>query len=88
MSNVIKQKRETKEPVKEFLREAYVEGVESMVPYKGPVKEVIHAYMKGLKSGMSYCNAKNLVELRANSEFIRITDKGLKESMPHDVEEV
>jgi IMP dehydrogenase len=88
MSNVIKQKRETKEPVKEFLRDVYVEGIESMVPYKGPVREVIYAYMKGLKSGMSYCNAKNLVGLRNNSEFIRITDKGLKESMPHDVEEV
>jgi IMP dehydrogenase len=88
MSNVIKQERETKVAVKEFLRDVYVEGVESMVPYKGPVKEVIHSFMKGLKSGMSYCNAKNLVELRNNAEFIRITDKGLREGMPHDVEEV
>jgi len=88
MSNVMKKERETKEEVKEFLRDTYVEGVESMVPYKGPVREVIHSFMKGLRSGMSYCNAKTLKELRENSKFIRITDNGLKESKPHDVLEI
>ena len=73
---------------KEKIEEITPEGIEARVPYRGKVKNIINQFIGGLKSGMSYCNANNLVELRANSEFIRITDKGLKESMPHDVEEV
>ena len=87
-SNVMNEVRNKKSPVKKFLKETYVEGVESMVPYKGPVKEIIRAYSKGLMSCMSYCNSITLSELRNKSEFIRITDKGAKESSPHDVETV
>jgi IMP dehydrogenase len=62
------------------------EGVEAIVPYKGGAVTVIRQLVGGLKSGMSYCGAGNLRELRRKGEFIRITDVGLKESMPHDVE--
>lgn len=64
------------------------EGVEAIVPYKGGAVSVIRQLAGGLRSGMSYCGAKTLGELRANGEFMKITDVGLKESMPHDVKEL
>lgn len=64
------------------------EGVEAIVPYKGSAINVVRQLAGGLRSGLSYCGAETLEELRSNSEFIRITDVGLKESMPHDVKEL
>jgi IMP dehydrogenase len=64
------------------------EGVEAIVPYKGGAVNVIRQLVGGLKSGFSYCGARNLAELREKGEFMRITDVGLKESMPHDVKEL
>ncbi len=64
------------------------EGVESLVPYTGNIKELLTQLMGGLKSGMSYCGARTIKELHQNAEFIRITSAGLKESYPHDVQVV
>jgi IMP dehydrogenase len=64
------------------------EGVEAIVPYKGSAVNVVRQLVGGLRSGLSYCGAGNLQELRNNGEFIRITEVGLKESMPHDVKEL
>ncbi|MDG6905570.1 MAG: IMP dehydrogenase [Nitrososphaerota archaeon] len=64
------------------------EGVEAIVPYKGGAVSVIRQLAGGLRSGLSYCGASNLQELRRNGEFIMITDVGLKESLPHDVKEI
>jgi IMP dehydrogenase len=64
------------------------EGVEAIVPYKGTAVNVIRQLVGGLRSGLSYCGASTLSELRRNSEFIRITEVGLKESNPHDVKEL
>jgi IMP dehydrogenase len=61
------------------------EGVEAKVPYRGPVKDVISRYIGGLRSGMSYGNAKTISELR-NCEFVRITNSGIRESNSHDNE--
>ena len=61
------------------------EGVEGRVPYRGPVSETIYQMMGGLRSGMGYCGAHNIEELRTNSKFVRITSAGLKESHPHDI---
>jgi IMP dehydrogenase len=61
------------------------EGVEAIVPYKGGAVSVIRQLVGGLRSGLSYCGASNLRELRTNGQFIRITDVGLAESKPHDV---
>jgi IMP dehydrogenase len=61
------------------------EGIEGMVPYKGPLKDYIFQLMGGLRSGMGYCGAKNLAELSSKAEFIEISGAGLKESHPHDV---
>jgi IMP dehydrogenase len=66
--------------------EEYVaEGVESLIPYRGSVLEVINQLVGGLKSGVSYNGSKDLSGLRRNSEFIRITKEGMRESKPHDI---
>lgn len=61
------------------------EGVEGRVPFKGPVSETIYQMMGGLRSGMGYCGAHTIDDLRTKSKFVRITSAGLKESHPHDV---
>ena len=61
------------------------EGIEGMVPYKGPLKDYIYQLIGGLRSGMGYVGAPDLVSLRKNAEFVEITPAGLKESHPHDV---
>lgn len=61
------------------------EGIVGMVPAKGPAENSINQLMGGLKAGMGYLGAKDLTELRAKAEFIRITAAGLKESHVHDV---
>jgi len=75
---------------KENIGEYTPEGVEATVPYRGSVTEVINQLMGGFRSGMSYCGAKNIEQLRADrndkSKFVRITNAGLRESYSHDVD--
>lgn len=59
------------------------EGVSVYVPLKGPVQNVIENLMGGLKSSMTYVNARNLTEYYQNTKFVRITQNGLIESKPH-----
>ena len=61
------------------------EGVEGRVPFKGALSETVFQLMGGLRSGMGYCGAHTLVDLKTKSRFVRITGAGLKESHPHDV---
>ncbi len=61
------------------------EGVEGRVPYKGPLAETIYQLVGGLRSGMGYCGTATIEELRKNTQFMRITSAGLRESHPHDV---
>ncbi|HEW91202.1 MAG TPA: guanosine monophosphate reductase, partial [Thermotogaceae bacterium] len=61
------------------------EGVEGMVPYKGKVADVISQLIGGVKSGMGYCGAKDLKELRERAVFVKITQAGVRESHPHDI---
>jgi len=61
------------------------EGVEGRVPYKGTLAQSVHQLMGGLRSGMGYCGAKNLAELKRKAKFISITNAGLRESHVHDV---
>ena len=70
------------------LEEIVPEGVESFVPYKGPVKDVIHQLVGAIKSGMSYCNAKNISQLWKHAQFMQITTAGFRESTQHNVEEM
>ncbi len=62
------------------------EGVEAMVPYKGSVVEISRQLVGGLRSGLSYCGAKTILEMQHNAEFVRITSAGYIESQPHDVD--
>jgi IMP dehydrogenase len=64
------------------------EGVEALIPYKGKVADVIYQLLGGLRSGMSYCNAKTIKELQNNAKFIQITPAGFRESTAHNVEEL
>jgi IMP dehydrogenase len=61
------------------------EGIEGRVPYRGPVSDVIFQMIGGLRSGMGYCGVRSIAELRSETEFLRITTAGLRESHPHDV---
>lgn len=62
------------------------EGIEGRVPYKGSVADTIYQLCGGLRSGMGYCGTKTINDLIENKQFIRITNAGLKESHPHDVD--
>ena len=71
---------------KKKLKDVVPEGVESLVPYKGPVSDIINQMVGGLKSGMSYTNSHTIAELQKNVEFVRISNAGLRESGSHDVQ--
>ena len=60
-----------------------VEGEMTLINYKGSVENIFGEIVSGMLSGMSYQNAKNLYELRANAEFVKMTAGGLRESKPH-----
>lgn len=62
------------------------EGIEGRVPYKGPLADVTYQLIGGLRAGMGYCGAKTIEDLIQNSQFVRITGAGLRESHPHDVQ--
>lgn len=62
------------------------EGIEGRVAYKGPLADTVHQLIGGLRSGMGYCGTATLDELRSDTQFIRITGAGLRESHPHDVQ--
>ena len=61
------------------------EGIEGMVPYKGPMKDTIYQIAGGLRAAMGYCGAKNIKEMKSKTRFVQITNAGLRESHPHDV---
>ena len=61
------------------------EGIEGMVPFRGPVKNTIHQLTGGIRSAMGYCGSRNIGEFGQKSEFIEITSAGIRESHPHEV---
>ncbi|CAN5593186.1 IMP dehydrogenase [soil metagenome] len=61
------------------------EGIEGMVPFKGPMGDTVYQVMGGLRAAMGYCGAKNIEEMKSKTSFVKITNAGLKESHPHDV---
>lgn len=62
------------------------EGIEGRVPFKGPLADTIHQLLGGLRAGMGYCGSKDLLTLREEAQFVRMTGAGLRESHPHDVQ--
>ena len=61
------------------------EGVEGRVPHKGPVGNVVHQLVGGLKAAMGYTGNRTIAEMQKNSRFVRITGAGLRESHVHDI---
>ncbi len=61
------------------------EGIEGRVPYRGPLSDTLHQLLGGLRSGMGYCGAATLEDLRARARFVRISSAGRSESHVHDV---
>lgn len=61
------------------------EGVESLIPLKGSLKDVIDQTVGGLRSGLYYIGAKNIQELQEKGQFVQITQASLTESHPHDI---
>ncbi len=61
------------------------EGIEGQVPYKGPVRDIIHQLVGGVKAAMGYTGSGTIADLRSRARFVRITNAGLSESHVHDV---
>jgi IMP dehydrogenase len=61
------------------------EGIEGQVPYKGPVREIVHQLVGGVKAAMGYTGSRTIAELQQRARFVRITNAGLSESHVHDV---
>jgi IMP dehydrogenase len=61
------------------------EGIEGQVPYKGPVRDVVHQLVGGVKAAMGYTGSRTIPEMQERSRFVRITGAGLSESHVHDV---
>lgn len=61
------------------------EGIEGRVPFKGPAADAIYQLIGGLRAGMGYCGAPNIASLK-QAQFVQITNAGLQESHPHDVQ--
>ena len=62
------------------------EGVEGRVAYKGTVEDTVFQLIGGMRSGMGYCGAHNIAELKENSKFVKISAAALRESHPHDIQ--
>jgi len=61
------------------------EGIEGQVPFKGPVRDIIHQLVGGVKAAMGYTGSKSIEDLQHRAKFVRITNAGLSESHVHDV---
>ena len=61
------------------------EGIVGRVPYKGHLMESMYQFIGGLRSGMGYCGAKNVKDLKSKSSFVKISKAGLDESHPHNI---
>ena len=67
------------------LNDYVAEGVEAMVPYKGTVIDILKQLTGGVRSGLSYCGARTILQMQNNAEFIKMSRAGFAESQPHDV---
>ena len=79
-ANISRKKLDTSDFSNADISNIVPEGVESSIPYRGRVSEVISQLMGGLRSGMSYCGASSLVELRKKARFVRLSENGIAES--------
>eukprot|EP00758_Cryptobia_borreli_P013656 Tbor_TRINITY_DN5853_c1_g3::TRINITY_DN5853_c1_g3_i1::g.7033::m.7033/K00088/IMPDH, guaB; IMP dehydrogenase len=83
-ANISKAEREQRIDDDVFL-DIVPEGVEGIIPYKGPLGPIVKQLVGGLRSGISYCGATNLQEMREYGSLVRMTGAGLRESGSHDI---
>ena len=62
------------------------EGIEGRVPYKGPLRAIVHQLLGGLRAAMGYTGCATIAEMRTKPEFLRVTLAGMRESHVHDVQ--
>ncbi|MGH9268039.1 MAG: IMP dehydrogenase, partial [Acidimicrobiales bacterium] len=61
------------------------EGIEGRVSYKGPLANVVHQLVGGLRQAMGYCGAPTVAHLQDDTRFVRVSPATLRESHPHDI---
>lgn len=61
------------------------EGIEGIVPFRGPIRNTVHQLLGGVRASMGYCGSKTISEFQENAKFVQITAAGSKESHPHEV---
>ncbi len=61
------------------------QGIEGLVPFRGPVQNVVHQFVGGVRYSFGYCGARNVAEFHAKARLVRVTAAGLREAHPHDV---
>jgi IMP dehydrogenase len=71
--------------VEDDVQKLVPEGIVGRVDYKGSLAEVMYQFIGGLRAGMGYCGSKDILSLKENAQFVRITSAGVIESHPHDV---
>ncbi|MDP2932543.1 MAG: IMP dehydrogenase [bacterium] len=74
---------DNRDPFDKSFSEYVPEGVETMVPYRGELRETVLEFLGGLRSGMSYVGARNIPEFWQRAKFVRMTRAGMAESVPH-----
>jgi IMP dehydrogenase len=62
------------------------EGIEGRVPYRGPLRNIIHQMMGGLRASMGYMGAANIEEIHQKAQFVKVTGAGVREAHPHDIQ--
>src|SRR6185437_12239788 len=62
------------------------EGIEGRVPYRGPLRAIVHQLVGGLRASMGYCGCADIEEMRARPQFVRVTGAGVREAHVHDVQ--
>ncbi len=71
--------------VEDELPKLVPEGIEGRVPYKGPLSDTVFQMVGGLRSAMGYCGCRTIRDLKQETQFIKMSEAGLRESHPHDV---
>ncbi|MFZ1622876.1 IMP dehydrogenase, partial [Dokdonella sp.] len=62
------------------------EGIEGRVPYRGPLRNIIHQLVGGLRASMGYCGCATMEDMRTRPQFVRVTSAGVREAHPHDIQ--
>lgn len=83
-----KERQEKTNTIKKDLKKYAAEGVEAVIPYKGPVADVIAQLESGIRSGFSYCGARTMLDIWKKSEFVKVSASGMALSRPHDVKQI